>query len=330
MEKLERNKTTAAQAIAIEDGKDHSFSPGKKHSAKYFRLLKQRRALPISSRKQEVAATSAAERTTADMGVHLGEEVGFIVRFDKDRHKHTKLLHMTDRTLMEATKKQPDFKSFSCIVIDEAYQRILAVDMLLSLLKIAIYKRPDLKRVVMLASLDAERFVDYFGKTKAAHFALSGRNHPVQITYLKEPTLSTFNMALETRKCICAINIAEASIIVDGIVYVIDLGNAKHNGYKPRMGMDTLLTGPISQAAPRQRANCAGRTKPGFYCRLYTHETFLENMKPYVQLGIHEESISVCILQLKAAGFDHVAAFDFIDLPHPEILFRGLEDLIYI
>ncbi|KAK7596232.1 hypothetical protein V3481_002865 [Fusarium oxysporum f. sp. vasinfectum] len=53
MEDLKRNKTTAAQAIGIEDSKDHLFRPGKKHTVKYFELLKQRRARPVSSRRQE-------------------------------------------------------------------------------------------------------------------------------------------------------------------------------------------------------------------------------------------------------------------------------------
>ncbi|QGI63255.1 hypothetical protein CEK27_007226 [Fusarium fujikuroi] len=364
MDKLQRNKTTAAQAIAIEDGKDHPFRPGETHSTKYFDLLKQRRALPVSAKRQEfldayhqhqvivlssepgseraiqipqfiffdewegngkiacthtrrIEVASAAERTAAEMDVHVGAEVGFAMRFDKLRHDQTELLYMTDRTLLEVAGKQPNFNDFACIIIDEAHERALATDMLLGLLKVAISQRTDLK---------------------ATHFELVGQNHPVQITYIKEPILEVFSAALKNQKsrvlqtrtkrmCVCATNIAEASMIVDGIIHIIDLGKAKHNGYNPRMRLNALITGPISQTAARLRADCAGRNKPGFCYRLYTYKSFKEEMKAFSPPKIHENGISEFISKLKAMGLDSVAEFDFVDPPHPEILFRGLEDL---
>ncbi|VTT77885.1 unnamed protein product [Fusarium fujikuroi] len=129
------------------------------------------------------------------------------------------------------------------------------------------------------------------------------------------------------RMCVCATNIAEASMIVDGIIHIIDLGKAKHNGYNPRMRLNALITGPISQTAARLRADCAGRNKPGFCYRLYTYKSFKEEMKAFSPPKIHENGISEFISKLKAMGLDSVAEFDFVDPPHPEILFRGLEDL---
>ncbi|KAF4495144.1 ATP-binding PRP16 [Fusarium agapanthi] len=423
MDNLQRNKTTATQAMAIEDGKDHPFRPGETNLARYFDLLKQRRALPVSAKRQEfldayhqnqvlvlssepgseravripqfiffdewkgdgkiacthtrrIAVASAAERTAAELDVHVGAEVGFAVRFDKVRHGRTKLLYMTDRTLLEAARIQPNFNDFACIIIDEAHERALATDMLLGLLKVAISQRTDLKVGVMLATSDTQRFLDCFGDKKAAHFELSGQNHPVQITYIKEPILEVFSAALNLAKCIhekeedgdiliffssageceeaclllgkntrdlevlplyselpehqksrvlqkstkrmcvCATNIAEASMTVDGIVHVI--------------GLETLLTGPISQAAARLRADCAGRIKPGFCHRLYTYKSFKEEMKTFSPPKIHENGISESILKLKAMGFDNVAELDFVDPTHPGILFRGLEDLEHI
>ncbi|KLO91327.1 Uncharacterized protein LW93_8571 [Fusarium fujikuroi] len=132
------------------------------------------------------------------------------------------------------------------------------------------------------------------------------------------------------RMCVCATNIAEASMIVDGIVHIIDLGKAKHNGYNPRMRLNALITGPISQTAARLRADCAGRNKPGFCYRLYTYKSFKEEMKAFSPPKIHENGISEFISKLKAMGLDNVAEFDFVDPPDPEILFRGLEDLGHI
>ncbi|KAF5669399.1 putative ATP-binding PRP16 [Fusarium denticulatum] len=90
----------------------------------------------------------------------------------------------------------------ACIIIDDAHERALAADMLLGLLKVAISKRTDLKVVAMLATPDAQRFLDYFGDKKATHFELSGQNHPVQITYIKKPILEVFSAALNLAKCI--------------------------------------------------------------------------------------------------------------------------------
>lgn len=72
------------------------------------------------------------------------------------------------------------------------------------------------------------------------------------------------------RKCIIATNIAEASLTIDGIFYVVDPGFAKVKIYNSKLGMDTLVVAPISQASAKQRAGRAGRTGPGKCYRLYT------------------------------------------------------------
>jgi ATP-dependent RNA helicase DHX8/PRP22 len=79
---------------------------------------------------------------------------------------------------------------------------------------------------------------------------------------------------------VIATNIAEASLTIDGIFYVVEPGFAKIKVYNPKLGMDTLVVSPISQASARQRAGRAGRTGPGKCFRLYTEEAFKNEMLP--------------------------------------------------
>ncbi|KAL6404864.1 putative pre-mrna splicing factor rna helicase protein [Ilyonectria robusta] len=127
------------------------------------------------------------------------------------------------------------------------------------------------------------------------------------------------------RKCVVTTNIAETSLTIDGIVYVI--GVEKHAGYNPRTGLKTLRTAPISKASARQRAGRAGRTGPGVCYRLYTEQTFKEIFIPNTIPGILDNEITSEILLLKTIGYHNVAKFDFIDHPHRETFFRGLQDL---
>jgi ATP-dependent RNA helicase DHX8/PRP22 len=76
------------------------------------------------------------------------------------------------------------------------------------------------------------------------------------------------------RKCIIATNIAEASLTIDGIYYVVDPGFAKIKTYNSKLGMDSLIVAPISQASAKQRAGRAGRTGPGKCYRIYTEEAY--------------------------------------------------------
>ena len=83
-----------------------------------------------------------------------------------------------------------------------------------------------------------------------------------------------------SRKVIVATNIAEASLTIDGIYYVVDPGFAKQKVFNPKVGMDSLVVAPISQASARQRAGRAGRTGPGKCFRLYTESAFKNEMLP--------------------------------------------------
>ncbi|TIA99750.1 hypothetical protein E3P96_02828 [Wallemia ichthyophaga] len=129
------------------------------------------------------------------------------------------------------------------------------------------------------------------------------------------------------RKVVIATNIAETSITIDGIYYVVDPGFVKQNAYDPRLGMDSLVVTPISQAQARQRAGRAGRTGPGKCYRLYTEAAFRNEMLPNTVPDIQRQNLSHTILQLKAMGINDLLGFDFMDPPPAQTMITALENL---
>lgn len=130
-----------------------------------------------------------------------------------------------------------------------------------------------------------------------------------------------------TRKCVLATNIAEASLTIDGIYYVIDPGFSKQKVYNPKTGMDSLVVVPISQASARQRAGRAGRTGPGSCYRLYTEQAFLHEMLPFPVPEIQRTNLATVVLQLKAMGINDLLGFDFMDPPQTQTLVSALHSL---
>jgi pre-mRNA-splicing factor ATP-dependent RNA helicase DHX38/PRP16 len=129
------------------------------------------------------------------------------------------------------------------------------------------------------------------------------------------------------RKVIVATNIAETSLTVDGIMYVVDAGYSKLKVYNPRMGMDTLQITPISQANASQRAGRAGRTGPGKAFHLFTEAAFKDEM--YIQTipEIQRTNLSNTVLLLKSLGVKDLLDFDFMDPPPQDTITTSLFDL---
>lgn len=129
------------------------------------------------------------------------------------------------------------------------------------------------------------------------------------------------------RKVIVATNIAETSLTVDGIMYVVDAGYSKLKVYNPRMGMDTLQITPISQANASQRAGRAGRTGPGKAFHLFTEAAFKDEM--YIQTipEIQRTNLSNIVLLLKSLGVKNLLDFDFLDPPPQDTITTSLFDL---
>ena len=128
------------------------------------------------------------------------------------------------------------------------------------------------------------------------------------------------------RKIVVATNIAETSITIDGIGYVVDAGLVKMKGHHMNTGMEYLRTVPVSKAQAWQRSGRSGRQCAGKSYRLYPEPLF-ETLRDVSQAEIHRCSLSSVVLHLKALGINDVLSFDFIESPKRSALVKALDDL---
>ncbi|ETW76415.1 hypothetical protein HETIRDRAFT_389434 [Heterobasidion irregulare TC 32-1] len=132
------------------------------------------------------------------------------------------------------------------------------------------------------------------------------------------------------RKVIVSTNIAETSLTIDGIVYVVDPGFSKQKVYNPRIRVESLLVSPISKASAQQRAGRAGRTRPGKCFRLYTERDFMKELEEQTHPEILRSNLANTVLELVKLGIKDLVRFDYVDAPAPETLMRALELLNYL
>ncbi|XP_065860093.1 probable pre-mRNA-splicing factor ATP-dependent RNA helicase DEAH9 isoform X1 [Euphorbia lathyris] len=129
------------------------------------------------------------------------------------------------------------------------------------------------------------------------------------------------------RKVVISTNIAETSLTLEGVVYVVDSGFSKQRFYNPISDVENLVVAPISKASARQRAGRAGRVRPGKCYRLYTEEYFLKEMSSQGIPEIQRSNLISSVIQLKALGIDNILGFDWPASPSPEAMIRALEIL---
>jgi len=129
------------------------------------------------------------------------------------------------------------------------------------------------------------------------------------------------------RKCIVSTNVAETSLTVDGIKYVIDCGYCKLKVYNPKIGMDALNVTPVSRANANQRSGRAGRTGPGFCFRLYTDRQFREELMETSVPEIQRTNLSNVVLLLKSLGIKNLMEFNFMDPPPEDNIMTSLYQL---
>ena len=153
---------------------------------------------------------------------------------------------------------------------------------------------------------------------------------PIQQQRIFDPAPPPNRKGIPGRKCVVSTNVAETSLTIDGIVYVVDPGMAKQKVFNPRIRVESLLVCPISKASAKQRAGRGGRTRPGKCFRLYTQKAFNGELQESTIPEILRSNLASVVLTLLKLGVKDLCHFDFIDPPAPETLMRALELLNYL
>ena len=247
--------------------------------------------------------------------VELGQDVGYAIRFEDCTSDKTIVKYMTDGILLRESLRESDLDHYSAVIMDEAHERSLSTDVLFGLLREVVSRRHDLKLIVTSATMNADKFAEFFGNVPV--FIIPGRTFPVDVLYSRNPVEDYVDAAVKQvlqvhlqhdegdllvfmpgqedievtcdqiterlnevddgpplavlpiysqlpsdlqakifqkapdgiRKCVVATNIAETSLTVDGIMFVVDAGYCKLKVYNPRVGMDALQIYPISQVS---------------------------------------------------------------------------------
>ncbi|XP_031267993.1 probable pre-mRNA-splicing factor ATP-dependent RNA helicase DEAH4 [Pistacia vera] len=350
---------------------------------------------------RRVAAVSVARRVAQELGVPLGEEVGYAIRFEDRTSERTLIKYLTDGVLLRESLSNAELNQYSVIILDEAHERSLNTDILLGLVKRLVKMRAsNLKILITSATLDGEQVSKFFSNCPILN--VPGKLYPVEILYSKERPKSYIDSCLKTaidihvkepegdvlifmtgqddieklvskleekvrsleegscmdaiilplhgslppemqvrvfsppppncRRFIVSTNIAETSLTVDGVVYVIDAGYVKQRQYNPSTGMYSLDVVQISKVQANQRAGRAGRTRPGKCYRLYPSKVYQDDFLDVTVPEIQRSSLAGSVLYLKSLDLSdiNVLKFDFLDPPSFESLEDALKQLYLI
>lgn len=336
--------------------------------ALHYLDYKGRIAITLPKRRAtKVAATYSAETLDAQ----LGKEVGYVYKgSDKSMiNDSNKLVYMTDGTLVSKIISDPYFTEYNIIIVDEAHERKINIDLILLFLKNILLsgKRPDLKVIIMSATIDADKYQKYFSPIKSNIINISGlTNYPIEIKYLdfeiksnqylQEGLIVAENLILEnksedilffltspgeaikacgiitpkflqvycievyadmpediqkfaeskdqfknlgnyTMKLIMATNVAESSITIEGLSYIIDSCYELYAYFDPLTTANVLEKRLITKAQCAQRSGRVGRTRPGICYRLLTKNEF-DQLRDYPDPDILKQDISIDILKI--------------------------------
>lgn len=164
----------------------------------------QRQIIGVTEPRR-IAAISLAVRVSEEMNVELGRQVGYSIRFEELYDKaETDIKFMTEGILIREMMNDPLLTSYSVVLVDEVHERSVNTDILMSLLKKIIRKRPDLKLIISSATLDSDSICRYFNQVndktveRATVLFVEGRTFPVDIFYLSQPTANYLKEAVQT------------------------------------------------------------------------------------------------------------------------------------
>ena len=330
---------------------------------------------------RRIAARSVAARVASELGTRIGGEVGSKVRFHDEVGPNAYLKVMTDGILVAEIASDPLLEAYDTLIIDEAHERSLNIDLLLGQLKSVLPERPDLRVLVSSATLDPKRISDFFDG--APIIDVSGRAYPVEIRYAEAdaapedpvgvvpdavravagegpgdilvflpgerdirevaralrgarglevlPLYARLNHAQqerifrpgERRRVVLATNVAETSITVPGIRFVIDTGLARISRYSYRSRVQRLPVEPVSRASADQRGGRCGRVGPGVCVRLYSREDYASRAR-FTPPEIRRTNLASVILRMAASGLGRPEEFPFIDPPDRRFVTDGL------
>ena len=349
---------------------------------------------------RRIAAVSVSMRIAKEIGCELGEEVGYAIRFDDKTSDETIVKVMTDGILLQESRTDHLYNQYQVIIIDEAHERSLNIDLAMGLLKLAIEQRPELRVIISSATIRAETFQKYFSRTGDGSdvplISIQARTYPVDIEYRnienrekddvpaaladevrrihqshepghilcflpgsgmitkaqemlqtmqatqkgfsdlwvlplygllpREDQERVFEERPNTRKVVLATNIAETSITIPDVRFVIDSGIAKIPRFNNNTHVTSLKEEPISQASMAQRAGRAGRTAPGKCIRLFSEDK--RDLRPaFTDEEIIRLELSEVLLRLIDVGILDVESFPFPTRPPKQAIRDALAEL---
>ena len=350
----------------------------------------------VCTQPRKVAAVTLANHVGTEMCTPAGTLVGHCTSATKKVKADTKIIYMTDHGLLNECIGDRQFSKYSCLVIDEAHERSLSTDMLLAFIKECLPNRPDLKVVIMSATIDPDLFVQYFGCCPIVK--VSGRTFPVDVIwnplnslelplqrqYVQDAILVVkqihdeeprdggilvfltsppeIERACETlqqelgesaivlplhgklqpqdqqkvfmqytgkRKIVLSTNIAETSVTIPDIKYIVDTGLAKELCFDAKKNMNSLEIRTISKSSAEQRKGRAGRVSAGKCYRLYSEESY-KTMQDRTLPEILRVHLTHAVLKLYEFGVSNIMSFNFVEMPDKEALLDAIKTLDYI
>lgn len=357
---------------------------------------------------RRLACVSLSKRVAYEMLCEYESKVGYQIRFEKNRNLNTEICFITEGLLLRQLALDSNFDQYDVLILDEIHERNLYGDFLLGVTKCLLKAKPDMKLILMSATINISLFANYFQDENVAVIEVPGRLYPIKTHYMPSLTsieevksrssksdrfspepyiqimrlidqkydikdkgdvlmfvsgvneISTiidaakeyakengdhwiilplhsglsladqdkvFDYAPEgMRKCIVSTNIAETSLTVDGVRFVVDSGKVKEMSYDASSKTSRLKEFWVSKSSAEQRKGRAGRTGPGICYRLYSEKDY-EEFESYTTPEIQRVPLESILLQMISMGLTNVRIFPFVESPPKESIERAILSL---